>query len=270
MILPLPIIDHVIINARDRLDEVAALYSRLGFHLTPRGHHTLGSVNNLAILGTDYIELLGVPPGEGRTDVMDWPAGLNGLAFKTLDSNGTYAALNAAGAPVLPPQEFSRPVDMGAGAAEDAAFRTVRALREATPSGRMFFCHHLTPHLVWHDKWRRHPNGAVGIAGMVIAAEDPGSVMALFARLFGAHSVRGAMLVAGLATVEVMTPAELAERFGDAAPQPEGRVQFMAALILRTASLARTRDAVPGSAGFEDGLLVPAEAAGNVALVFRP
>src|ERR1700712_4221331 len=112
-VLPVPAIDHVVVNARDRLDEAAAIYHRLGFTLTPRGHHTLGSSNNLAILGTDYIELLGVVPGVGnRTDVLDWPAGLNGLAFKTFDSDATFAALQDAGAPVLPPQQFSRPVEM--------------------------------------------------------------------------------------------------------------------------------------------------------------
>ena len=57
-----PILDHVVINVRDGLDAAAALYARLGFTLTPRGHHTLGSSNNLAILGTDYLELLGVQP----------------------------------------------------------------------------------------------------------------------------------------------------------------------------------------------------------------
>ena len=47
------------------LDAAAERYASLGFTLTPRGHHTLGSINNLAILGTDYIELLGVPPRRG-------------------------------------------------------------------------------------------------------------------------------------------------------------------------------------------------------------
>ena len=60
---PVPVLDHVVINVRDGLDAAAALYARLGFTLTSRGHHTLGSSNHLAILGTDYLELLGVQPG---------------------------------------------------------------------------------------------------------------------------------------------------------------------------------------------------------------
>ena len=51
----MPTLDHVVINTRDRMDEAEALYERLGFHLTPRGHHTLGTINHLAIFGTEYL-----------------------------------------------------------------------------------------------------------------------------------------------------------------------------------------------------------------------
>lgn len=275
MTLPIPLIDHVIINARDALDDCAALYGRLGFQLTPRGHHTLGSINNLAILGTDYIELLGVPGGEGRTDVMDWPAGLNGLVFKTADSDALYATLIEAGAPVLPSQAFSRPVDMGDRSA-DAAFRTVRLDKDASPAGRMFFCHHLTPDLVWHDPWRRHPNGAVGLQGMIIAAADPGAQAALFRLLFGEAAVRatphGFVLSAGLASIEVTTPEAVAMRLGDAAPDLGGRPAAMAALMVRTAGLDHARAALQAGgmavAAHDGPVVVPANQAGGLALIF--
>jgi len=50
-----PILDHLVINARDQLDDAAAAYARLGFHLTPRGHHTLGSMNHLAVFADNYL-----------------------------------------------------------------------------------------------------------------------------------------------------------------------------------------------------------------------
>lgn len=274
---PVPAIDHVVINARDRLDEAAATYHRLGFSLTPRGHHTLGSVNNLAILGTDYLELLGVPPGaDGRTDVLDWPAGLNGLVFKTFDSDGTFAALQDAGVPVLPPQAFSRPVAMPGGP-RDAAFRTVRLEREAAPAGRVFFCHHLTPELVWHDPWRRHTNGALGILRAVVCAAEPAMLGGLFARMFGGEHVRptaeGFRLLAGLASIDVMTPAALDAEFGADAPEAAGRDQFMAALTLRTSSLDRASRAMRdgGIAATQNGhgIAVAAAAACGVALLFQ-
>ncbi len=277
--LPVPAIDHVVINARDRLDEAAAAYQRLGFALTPRGHHTLGSSNNLAVLGTDYIELLGVVPGVGdRTDVLDWPAGLNGLVFKTFDGDATFAALQGAGVPALPPQAFSRPLEMPNGdGARSAAFRTVRLERDAVPAGRVFFCHHLTPELVWHDAWRRHPNGALGILRAVVCAAEPAMLGALFARMFGADSVRqtadGCTLSAALARIDVVTPAALDAEFGAAAPKADGRDQFMAALTLRTLSLDQAARALrEGSIGtMQDsrGITVPANEACGVALVFQ-
>lgn len=278
MTLPAPLIDHVIINARDALDEAADRWRRLGFQLTPRGHHTLGSSNNLAILGNDYIELLGVMPGlAGRTDVLDWPEGLNGLALKTLDSDGLYRVLDAAGVGALPPQAFSRPVDMGDGRVGDAAFRTVRLPPHALAAGRMFFCHHLTPELVWHDPWRLHPNGAIGLAGMVIAAEEPEEVGALFASLFGEAAVRHPLgqvvLPAGLATIEVLRPDDLAARFDSPIPRHPGRSQAMAALVVRTVSLSRTAAALR-TGGIEAvmrdrQIVVGMDEAGGLILVFQ-
>ncbi len=274
---PIPAIDHVIVNARDRLDEAAAVYHRLGFSLTPRGHHTLGTINNLAMLGTDYIELVGVMHGaSNQADVLDWPAGLNGLVFKTFDSDGTFAALRNAGVPVLPPQAFSRPVEMPDGA-RDAAFRTVRLERDAVPAGRMFFCQHLTPELVWHDPWRRHPNGALGILRAVVCATDPTGLGGLFARVFGADSVRqtadGCSLSAGLARIDVVTLAALDDEFGADAPEAAGCDQFMAALTLRTLSVDRAaralRDGRIAATQDSRGITVAAAAACGVTLVFQ-
>ena len=126
MTLPMPTLDHVVVNVRDRLDAAVETYRRLGFTMTPRGTHTLGSINHLAIFGTEYLELLGARAGDtGRPEILGSPIGLNGLVFGTEDSAAVYAALNGAGVPVEPPLEFSRPVELPEGA-RDATFRVVR------------------------------------------------------------------------------------------------------------------------------------------------
>jgi hypothetical protein len=277
VILPVPTLDHVVINVRDRMPDAAALYRRLGFTLTPLGHHTLGSINHLAMFGTDYMELLGVPPeGAQRTDVLDWPTGLNGVVFGTNESDALYATLAAAGAPVLPPLAFSRPVALPDGP-RDAAFRVVRVAREAVASGRVFFCHHLTRDVVWRDEWRRHANGVLGIAGVVISAERPDHLRDLFARLFGAEAVvpieSGARLGLGLTRLDVVSPAEVQRRFGAAAPAPDGRAEVMAALMLRVSDLGRARAAltaggIPFTRAPDRLRVAPAEAFG-VTLEFR-
>ncbi len=63
MMLPVATLDHVVISARDDLDRAAEVYRALGFTLTERGYHSLGSMNHLAIFGTDYLELIAAPKG---------------------------------------------------------------------------------------------------------------------------------------------------------------------------------------------------------------
>jgi hypothetical protein len=241
MDLPVPTLDHVVVNVHDRMDEAQALYARLGFTLTPRGYHSLGSVNHLAIFGTDYLELIGTPPGGGgRQDILGWPTGLNGLVFGTDDSAAVAAALAEAGVEASRPNEFTRPVDLPGGP-RDAVFRTVRLPNAATEAGRLYFCHHFTRDLVWRDEWRRHANGTTGVLEAVVAAQDPARLAGLFARMFGAAAVRpiagGFRLAVGLSRFDVVDPRELSARFGAAAAPALGRAEWMAALVLRTQGL---------------------------------
>src|ERR1700712_1862350 len=112
-VFPVPTLDHVVVNARDQIDEAADTYRRLGFTLTPRGFHTLGSVNHLAIFGTDYLELIAVRPGDtSRPEMMNAPVGLDGLVCGWEDAAASYAAVGQVGVPIEPPQQFSRPVDI--------------------------------------------------------------------------------------------------------------------------------------------------------------
>jgi catechol 2,3-dioxygenase-like lactoylglutathione lyase family enzyme len=47
-------IDHVVILARD-LEHARQTYARLGFTLTPRGYHTLGSQNHCIMFERDAV-----------------------------------------------------------------------------------------------------------------------------------------------------------------------------------------------------------------------
>jgi hypothetical protein len=276
-VFPVPTLDHVAVNARDRLDDAAETYRRLGFTLTPRGHHTLGSMNHLAVFGTDYLELIAVRPGDdSRQEIMGAPIGLDGLVFGTEDVDATYAALRRQEVPIGEPQQFSRPVRIGE-ATRDAAFRTARLPREATPAGRFYFCQHLTRDLVWRDEWRHHANGAVGIARAVIAAEDPSALGRLFVRMFGPQAVRpvddGNSLLLGMSRFDVVTPAALWEMFGGAAPDSRGRRDYMAALTIRTVSLDAVERALEegGIRGWDRigaSVLVPAPEAFGVTIEF--
>jgi len=277
MTLPAATLDHVVINARDDMDSAADVYRRLGFTLTERGYHSLGSMNHLAMFGTDYLELIAVPKNatSGRLDLLTFPFGLNGLVFGSEDSAVTYAALHKAGLPFDPPVEFTRPVKYTGGQG-DARFRTVRMKPGVVPYGRIYYCHHFTRDLVWRDEWRHHANGTVAVVRALIVEPDPSKAAKLYADMFGPESVRnipgGKTVVIGNSRFDIVTEATLKAEFGDAAPDAEGRSAYMAGLTFRTVSLAKAAEALQAgkiaSKKIGERLVVPAREAVNALLEF--
>lgn len=279
MTLPAATLDHVVINARDDMDRAADIYRRLGFTLTERGYHSLGSMNHLAMFGTDYLELIAIPKGatSGRMDLLGFPFGLNGLVFGAEDSAATYEALARAGVPVEPPVEFTRPVKVN-GKDHDARFRTVRMKAGVVPYGRVYYCHHFTRDLVWRDEWRHHANGTVAVVRALIVEPDPAAAAKLYADMFGSDAVRdirnGKSVVIGNSRFDIVTEAELVAQVGAAAvPDTEGRKAYMAGLTFRTTSIDKAARAlqagqiacVTQAAG---RLVVPAGSALNAVLEF--
>jgi catechol 2,3-dioxygenase-like lactoylglutathione lyase family enzyme len=278
MTLPAATLDHVVINARDDMDRAADVYRRLGFTLTERGYHSLGSINHLAMFGTDYLELIALPKGasSGRLDLLDYACGLNGLVFGTEDSAATYTALSETGLPIDPPVEFTRPVRVG-GQMRDARFRTVRLKAGVVPYGRVYYCHHFTRDLVWRDEWRQHDNGAVAVARATIVEADPARGARLYVDMFGTEVVRqiegGRAVIVGNSQLNILTQATFGAQVGEEAmPDTAGRPDYMAGLAFRTASLERAAAALRrGSIPFvERGgrLVVAAREAINAVIEF--
>ena len=272
-----PVLDHAVINVMGKLDEAAAQFVRLGFQLTERGHHTLGSSNNLAIFGTNYLELLGYLPGREtmRADLWAHPAGLTGLVFKSPGADLVYATLKQRGVPVQEPMSFARPVTLPGGA-KDARFKVIRVSGDAVQNGRTFFCHHDTPELVYRAEWQSHPNGVTDIGEFVIASQEPARTAAVYDRMFGPDLLKpvqgGVSFQAGAATVLVLEPAAIAERYAGAALVSKDGSDRMVVLTFKVASLAKPR-ALFDAAGiayrpYAGGIVVSHADAANVALGF--
>ena len=184
------VLDHVVINALRDTDAAEALFAALGFALTPRGYHSLGSVNHLMVTPGAYLEIAGVPPeGRQRQEVLDSPLGLSGLVVQTPDAAATFRRLVEAGFTPLEPMALSRPVTVD-GVEHEAAFRNVR-LPDFFGGGRVYFCQHLTPELVWRPEWQDHPNGFSAIELMELESPDPAGTAARFARAIDADLLPG-------------------------------------------------------------------------------
>ena len=254
--------DHAVITVGTRMDEAVAAFERLGFRVTERGRHTLGSINHLIVFETTYIELLGLPADrpDARPELRDAPPGLNALVFRSMDADATLAQASARGATLGPVQQFSRPVRCD-GVERDAVFRTVRAPADASPAGRLYFCQHLTPELVWQASSQGHANGASELTGASVAVRDLEAEARLYRALLGEEAV-----LAAPESVRVSAPPVLIEvSRSDAAPAMRG-------LSLAVADLDRAQGTLTAAGvAFERGaeeIRVDPASAWNVALRF--
>ena len=230
-------IDHAVIAVRD-LDGAQDTFRRMGFTLTPRGHHTLGSVNHCIMFGTDYVELLMVPQRQpGREYYFDFARigdGLAAIALKTDNARGAFGELSAAAFAPSDPVDFSRPVQLPAGTAT-ASFRITQLSPEQTPGGQVFLCQHFTRDAVWRPEYRMHANTATGLAAIAIVSTDVAATAAAYERLFDvkARAIdEGLLINTGDTPIAVVSEPALAKRLPgvwiSARHQP-----FMAVLFIR-------------------------------------
>jgi hypothetical protein len=141
--------------------------------------------------------------------------------------------------------------------------------------GRVYFCQHFTPELVWRPEWQSHPNGALALTRVVLAVSDPARIAETFGRMFGPGAVEpgGRRMMAGKVAIELTPHAELARQLDSALPDPAGRENTMALLGIRVRSLSRTEETLRAN-GIQDRrrehgrILIPPAAAMNVVLEF--
>ena len=267
-------IDHLVVLVRD-LDKAQHAYARMGFTLTPRGFHTLGSQNHCLMFGSDYVELLAVPRAHPAmqyfTDFLAKGEGLGAIALATDDAGGLHASLAADGIAADAPLDFSRPVE-GLG---DARFRIVQLPPDRSPGCRMFACQHFTRDMVWRTEYQRHANGATQIAAVAVVAEDPEAAAASYGKLLAARPQEieeGLLVRTGSAPIAIASRWKLGHRLHGVGlplrPRP-----LVAALFIRVADRAQTaavlrRNGLDPVALADGSFAVSAQDAHGVAVVF--
>lgn len=276
--LPEPF-DHAVIVCGD-LDAAAATWRALGFTLTPRGYHTLGSQNHCIMLARDYLELLHVtapsPSRQYYWDAQQRGGGCAAMSCKSRDAFATADRLRAAGFQPSDPIEFSRPVRLDDGTEHPATFR-VTALDQA-PGARYFVCEHRTPELLWRPEWMTHANGAQAIAAtyLVVEAGQVAATAEAYATLTGAAMTHatGEMAVLDIdgASLVISAPQALADATDT--PLIQRASAGYAAIRLVTNDLAKARAHWRASGVKVIDLspaisLIPAAQANGVALIFE-
>ncbi|HSI00915.1 MAG TPA: VOC family protein [Reyranella sp.] len=271
-------LDHVVVMV-DGIDAAEKQYEKLGFQVQPRGFHTkLGTANHLMIFDHDYFEILGiVEPTPFNAERREWLKGGGGLANVALATDGAdlaFDAFKAAGLDPDAPLSFDRAVEI-AGRSEKAAFRTVRIPKTNLPVVGFFVCEHITPQFVYRAEWAKHRNGARGIAGVTVIAEQPATWTAELEKYFGPGSVtpNGEGIVANTGTqpIRYLTRQAYLARYPGIAPVRPG--DHPALLSLRVDNLAAC-EALLAQNGVKvvkpdaGRLLVPPSEAAHLAIEF--
>ena len=139
---------------------------------------------------------------------------------------------------------------------DTARFSVVRVPPGTMAEGRVQYCQHHTPELVWQERWLEQPNRARALAGLVLCVANPAEAAARHGRFVGrlpraGNGIRVLQLDRG--RLVFTDPPGLARLLpGTEIPD----LPFIAALAVATADLAATR-AVLAQNGVPTGTVVP-------------
>lgn len=287
-------LDHVGIAARD-LGPMAAAYERLGFALSPIAQQSgrrrpdlpvekFGSGNRCAFLKHGYIELIAILDPALYDNTLNaflarYP-GMHILALAMEDEEANLARMRAGGIDLPGVAYLERPVEAGGPIAKFA-----RLPFPDPPEGRVQLIRHLTPELVWQEKWMHHANKAVALEEAILCARDPAETAARLSRvsglavepdpaggfllrLPGAARAAGPFAPAMETRVRILAePALSALLPGVSAPASP----FMAGMVVRTEDGgAAARQVLQGIPTVEapGGVMVPPAFAAGAAVVF--
>ncbi len=287
-------LDHAGIAARD-LAPMCAAYERLGFALSPIAQQsgrrrpdlpveTFGSGNRCAFLRHGYIELIAILDPALYDNTLNaflarYP-GMHILALAMEDAEGNLARMRAAGIDIPGIAWLERPVEPGGPIAKFA-----RLPFPDPPEGRVQLIRHLTPELVWQEKWMDHANRAVALEEAILCAREPAETAARLSRVSGLPvepDAAGGFLLrlpgaAGAAgpfapvmetRVRVLTEAALPGVLPGVTPPAS---PFMAGIVVRTGDGgAAARKILQGLPAVEapQGVMVPPAFAAGAAVVF--
>jgi len=280
MPLPAPVLDHVVIDVRDRMDEAARAFSALGFTLTPRGRHLQQGTGNYCIMfERDYLELMGVvDPRQdtgGLVEFLVHGEGPRGLAFATRAGDDTATALARQCLHPTAARDLTRQLELPEGTVLPR-FKLVSLPPEETPDLMSFVCQHLTPELVRRPDWLRHANAVVGIAGVVVLVESTKPLAAAYEKLFptGVTATDDVLTVhAGSHRLTFATADDFTALYPEAEPTLRRPLPAMAAVRFLSHDLAATADhlarwQVPHEEAGDGTILVPPAEANGTLVIF--
>jgi len=235
-------IDHLVIAAHD-LDELSALYRRLGFTVTPRAHHDWGTDNALVQLQGNFLELLTVahpekllPERAGHFDFgrhnqrfLTSRQGMSMLVYESHDALADREEFIERSLPEWANFHFSREAKLPDGGTATVSFSLAFASEPSMPLTGFFTCQQHAPELFWKPQYQEHANTAQVVSEVIMVADAPSELGDYLAAMQEPESLAMASDHVQIDTprgiVSVLSPSAAQGRFGplsglDASTEP--------------------------------------------------
>jgi hypothetical protein len=155
-----------------------------------------GTGNVTAMFARGYVEVLFKAADTALGRELDAAAerypGIHLAAFAVADAAKAHRRLAEAGFRMRPLADMARPVDTVTGPGT-TAFTLARLVPGEMPEGRIQILTHRTEAMVWQPRWLSHPNGALGLASVMIVVADVDEAAQRFVRFTGHHARASAL-----------------------------------------------------------------------------
>lgn len=281
-------LDHIVHAVRD-LDAAADFYRRAGFTVSARNVHPWGTHNHVVQLPGFFIEVLTVGEpgklvGEGlarvfgiaNRDAIARGDGFSMLALESRDINADVEDFKRHGIGISPALPFTRDATLPDGSTITVGFTLAFARDDMSPHAGFFAIQHRDPALFYKKELQQHANGASGVLGAVLVADNPTDHHIFLGALTGVRDLHSSSIGVTANTprgdVEIIEAISFRDQFGTL-PKLDGEGASIKGLRLAVPDIDATERALK-SGGVASHrhigrLVVPSEAAFGATLIFE-
>ena len=273
-------LDHLAWATRDP-PALHARFERLGFCLTPRSTRLTPVqpdnsaapwpvCNRCAMLREGgYLEVLGAAdpsrPVSEFDRYMDRYDGIHVVVLGMKDAEANLTRLRRANLPVVDVRYVERPVSDQE--PDGPRIRVAHLTLPEAPEARLQLIQHVTPDLLWQERFLNHPNRAVALEAAILAVERPANSAVRFSLLAGQpvapDLLGGFALPLARGLVRLLPPEMLPKALPGILPPT---VPFVAAAVVRVDDGGQAVRALLGDEGHEVPGGVLADAGGGSVL----
>lgn len=230
-------LDHIVHAVRD-LDAAAEFYRRAGFKVGARNRHPWGTHNHVVQFPGFFIEILtvaepekltgeGLPQifGAANRDAIARGDGFSMLILESHDIEADVADFKQLGIGASSALPFSREAKLPDGRRTTVGFSLAFARDAMSPHVGFAACQQHNPSAFWKPDYQQHDNGARGVLGAVLVADNPTDHHIFLNGFTGVRELRASSLGVSAPTprgdVDIIEAVAFRDQFG-AAPKIDG------------------------------------------------